>query len=693
MLNDGLHALAPVIRTDAFILGVAALLIAWAAWSGWWFRRQTREVALAFRAAAQFLGSDPDPVAFAARYEEASERLGGEPLLGAAWRGWSHTFIVPETDGRPVFATVEPAAWFDLGHAYRSAGSDLRYHAALPGLLVGAGLLFTFLGLAVGLAAASDVVAEGVDQLRRNAALRDLLGAASVKFVTSLVGLGLSICYALFRKAQLRQAERAQTKLLEALRDRLPLRLPAALQAEANALAERQFTELQRINNDFFVNLGSILEEKFGQGLEQHIGPLSEAIAALSDRLGKQNEGALETMLHDFVQKLQGETGRSMTGAAERIEALAGQMSGLESGMKDAAGNLSEAAAKISYNLADGTRGALNEVTREVASLVATLKEVAAETGRNNAAAGEAQRQAAEAAARELAEVVRRAASGLEATSATISETMGTGAADASRRLVEATEGMRDELRGVLQRFGATLEATGSTLAEGAAAGSESLRGAAAGIGEGIAAVAKSLRAAGEAAGNALARGGEEAAQGIEGAAGMLRGSAGELGERMIGLGRSATDLSEGARALGQSAREAAVPLVASADALKDAGAAAREAVRPLLSVADAIGSASSGLGAAATAMSDAQKAAGTLGTQLATTAQRFDGMDEALAATLAQLTRGLDGYQQQITTFVRDMDSGLAKSVGNLGAIVNQLQETIEERDEAPRRPSGRFA
>ena len=130
-----------------------------------------------------------------------------------------------------------------------------------------------------------------MDQLRRNAALRDLLGAASVKFVTSLVGLFLSIMYALFRKSQLRAAERAQATLLDALGERLPLRLPASLQADANALAERQYAEIQRIGTDFFVNLGATLEQKFGEGLEQHIGPLAEAIRMLTERPRQSERG------------------------------------------------------------------------------------------------------------------------------------------------------------------------------------------------------------------------------------------------------------------------------------------------------------------------------------------------------------------------------------------------------------------
>ena len=691
MLNSALHALAPIIRTDIFILGVAGLLVVWAGWSGWSLRRQTGRVRSAFADATRNLGAAADPIAFASDYEAASAALGRNPLLGGAWRGFSHTLIIPSGANRPIFATADATGWFDLGGIYRRAGSDLRYHAALPGLLVGAGLLFTFLGLAVGLSAASDVVAEGVDQLRRNAALRDLLGAASVKFVTSLVGLFLSITYALFRKSQLRVAERAQATLLDALGERLPLRLPASLQADANALAERQYAEIQRIGTDFFVNLGATLEQKFGEGLEQHIGPLAEAIRTLTERLANQNEGAMERMLEGFVQQLKGETGKSMTGTAEKISALADQLGGLEGGMKMAAQSMSDAAAMVAQNLADGTRNALGDVTEQVTGLVAELRQAAREAAQNSQAAGDAQRLAGDAAARDLADTMRRAADGLEATAATIAQTMGTGAADASRRLVEATEAMGRDLREVLLGFGATLDATGAALTQGAVAGGETLRGAAAGMSGDLAAAASGLRDAGEAAGAALRRGGSDASAGMTEAAGTLVQGASGLGDRLSALGSSATSLADGARALSQSARDAAAPLVSSAASLNEAGSAARDAARPLVAVAEAMGAAMAGLGTAASAMSAAQGQADALALRLGTAAERFDRVDATLATTLRALTHGLDGYQEQITRFIREMDGGLSRSVSQLNALVKELEGTIADSNEMPRRQAGR--
>jgi uncharacterized protein YoxC len=685
-LNEALRSLAPYIRKEYFILGVSALLLVWAFASGWSLIVKTRRVRQAFAFATRGLGGASDPSEFTGTYEAASSAIGKNALLGAGWRGFTNTLIIPTAPNRPIFATADAARWFDVGGLYRRAGCDLRYQAALPGLLVGAGLLFTFFGLAVGLAAAGDVVASG-NAAGRNQALQDLLGAASVKFITSLVGLGLSIAYALFRKFQLRTAERAQVMFLDALHDRLPLRLPAFLQAEANALAERQYAEVQRIGTDFFVNLGATLEQKFDAGLEQHIGPLAEAIRLLSDRLARQNEGAMEEMLRSFLQQLKGETDNSMDGAAKTIATLAQQLAGLEGGMKTAAQSMSEAADKVAQNLADGTRSALGGVTDQVAALVAELRAAAREAAQNNAAAGEAQRAVGEQAARELADTMRRAADGLEATATTIAQTMGTGAADASRRLVEATEAMRNDLREVLSRFGANLDATGAALTKGAEAGGETLSRVAAGMTGELAAAAQSLRAAGEAAGAELRRGGADAQAGMSDAAGKLVQGAAGLSGNLAGLGAAATGLADGARALGQSARDAAAPLVASAAGLSEAGAAARDATRPLQAVAEVMAGALSGLRNAAEAMTASQRQSDALAQRLASAAERFDKVDEKLATTLRALKEGLDGYQQQITAFFRDMDGGLSSSLNQLNSLVQDLEGTIADYNEAPRR------
>lgn len=741
MLNLALHALLPAVKNDLFILGICVALSAWTVLSATKLHGATQRIAAAFDEGVQDVCREPDPARFMGAYEACSAALAKNTLLRPAWTGFSHTLIIPITPFRPILATMDARDCFDLGRLYRRAGADLRYHAALPGLLVGAGLLVTFLGLAAGLTAASDVVAEGATQAARNTALRDLLGAASVKFITSLVGLLLSIGYALFRKWQLRTAEHAQAAFLDALDERLPLRTPAALQADANLMAERQYAEVQRIGTDFFVNLGSILETKFSQGLEQHIGPLAAAIEKLSGKLANQNEDAMQGMLSAFLERLEGAIGSSMRDTAATLQTLGERLGGLQSGMDAAAQRMGRAAEEMAAGMGKGTQEALGGITAQMASLVSQMRDMADEAGRNTRVAGEDmarqmaansaaltdavaafqrrmeegaadnvsrlagpitalleqmqrlaedQRRAGATASDELAATIGKAAAALQDTAARIAGSLDTGAADASRRLVAATESMRDDLREVLARFADTLEATGVAVKQGAIEGGEQLRIAAGGMTGDLAAAAAELRRAGEAAGSALRDGAADAQSGMSGAAAKLAQGSDSVSERLGALGTNVVGLSNGARELQEATRAAAVPLASTAASLNQAGASARDAARPLQAMAEALTAAMAGLNAATASMAAAQGQADALGARLGAAAERFDRVDASLANTLRALTEGLSGFQQQITVFIRDMDQGLARSVTNLTSVAKSLEETIEDLTEAkPARPA----
>src|SRR5262249_19293447 len=88
----------------------------------------------------------------------------------------------------------EPEVFFNSGTLLRDRWLPLC--KAGPGYLVGIGLVFTFLGIAVVTYRASVALGSNGDLQ----ALCDLLGAASLKFWTSLVGVALSIlCSGYFR--------------------------------------------------------------------------------------------------------------------------------------------------------------------------------------------------------------------------------------------------------------------------------------------------------------------------------------------------------------------------------------------------------------------------------------------------------------------------------------------------------------
>ena len=226
-LTTALRTIAPYVGKDPTIILVVVGLIVWTAWSGARLLHASRRLLQRLDHGIRLLATSSNPEDFGLNYEKVSLELERDTLLGTPWRGYRNTLIIPRVAGTPIIATVEPRTWFDLAALFRDAKADLRYHAALPGLLVGAGLLYTFLGLAAALSLAGDVVQSGDDHAR-NAALHDLLGAASAKFITSLFGLLLSIIYALFRKWRLRVVELRFDVFLTTLRHLLPLKTTAA---------------------------------------------------------------------------------------------------------------------------------------------------------------------------------------------------------------------------------------------------------------------------------------------------------------------------------------------------------------------------------------------------------------------------------------------------------------------------------
>jgi hypothetical protein len=140
-----------------FSLGlvVVGLLVVWAGSSATGLHRRTESL-ISVLVSARSAIQKPE---FLSNFEAAAEQLAALPFLGAAWSTYYDTLVInSDAPTRPVRSTLKPDRVFDLS-LVSAAGLKPRYQAAMPGMLVGAGLLFTFLGLAYALGGAGDVVA------------------------------------------------------------------------------------------------------------------------------------------------------------------------------------------------------------------------------------------------------------------------------------------------------------------------------------------------------------------------------------------------------------------------------------------------------------------------------------------------------------------------------------------------------
>ncbi len=621
------------------------LLTLWAVGSGIVLARSGRAVRRALESAAARLRGRPGEPLAADRFEALRRNLAEDPVVGPYWRVFAEAVVVPsEPHQRPVRATIAPDRLFDLG-LYRRVGTDLRYHAALPGLLVGAGLLFTFFGLAIALANAGAIVT-AADQEARSVGLKGLLDAASIKFWTSLVGLLCSIGYALFRKAETKATERALDRFCLLLEERVPLATPAFFQAEANRTLEAQRKSLDTLANDLAQSIGPALDRALDARLGEHIGPLREAIEKLAAREAEDVGRTLEAMLERFLEKLQATSGEQLAAVAGRLEEAA---KGLESlrGSLDAAGTkLAEAADSLSRNLEEGSRAAAEELARSLQDLA---QQLAATVHRTNQEAN-AGLQKLLAAVPDVLALVKRAA---EAGAASVAE----GAAKGAAQFEAAAREAASALAAAVARLGDRLDAAADRLegaAQGTRAGAEQL-----------------ARASGELGGRLGTLG-----QILQESADGLRASARVAGER----------LEQSAARAGQQMQAAAQPLGAAAQSLAASSAALQKTNERIEAVAKALQETLSRSASLVRELVTGVDQMKQVSEQLRTVGGLLTGIDQSLGEALQKLAEQYEAFAQRIVGVVRQVDINLGKAVTSLQAAISEFAETVE--DLQPPRP-----
>lgn len=155
-----------------------------------------------------------------------------------AWRLFAVT-LVPGGDG-VTRSQFPPSRYFNM-LMLENEGMRIRFFLGLPNDFVGLGLVFTFLGLVAGLYFASrSMMSEDLAVAR--VALTQLLHAATFKFLTSIVGISISLVMSAAQRLTLERLQLA----LDDIQFRIEAKLPPVLSAAAwhsTAQPERQAAE------------------------------------------------------------------------------------------------------------------------------------------------------------------------------------------------------------------------------------------------------------------------------------------------------------------------------------------------------------------------------------------------------------------------------------------------------------------
>jgi DNA anti-recombination protein RmuC len=244
-------------------------------------------------------------------------------------REFSETLVHEEDDDNtPIRNSIRPQHYLNV-HAVEAHGKSFRLLQAMPNYFVGVGLLFTFLGLVAAIYFAKDGVASS-DVKAAQESLKNLLNAATFKFLTSIAGLGSSIVLSFLYRTQIQSLQHSFDKLCQALERGMVFVTPEMIATSQLFELEKQTSELKKFNTDFAIEVGKVLEERFSQALQTNLAealkPLGDALDGMAGNFGKMNQEAISEMTKSFGEDLKGAAGQEMDALVSALDNIQGAL-------------------------------------------------------------------------------------------------------------------------------------------------------------------------------------------------------------------------------------------------------------------------------------------------------------------------------------------------------------------------------
>ncbi|MBF0416626.1 MAG: hypothetical protein HQL86_00035 [Magnetococcales bacterium] len=200
----------------------ADLLPIWAM-AAWWFTRDAwlDPLRQEIHTARQLCDETPDsPESFAPHFRRLHAGMEHLPRLGAAWQNFVVTLIDHDAPNTSILRTAHPNTHFELAALSKSNPHAERLRI-LPLHLIGAGVLFTFIGLLGALQVAATGLVPG-DAASAQQAVRAMLGLAAFKFLASISGLFTAWIVSWRTRAWHERLEKELGHLCEQLVQRFP---------------------------------------------------------------------------------------------------------------------------------------------------------------------------------------------------------------------------------------------------------------------------------------------------------------------------------------------------------------------------------------------------------------------------------------------------------------------------------------
>lgn len=232
--------------------------------------------------------------------------------LGEAWQEFEDSLIEhPREAPRVVYKTDDASLYFGEDRLLDQE-LNLRFWNSVPALLVGLGILGTFVGLVWGLRPFAEIDFTEIEKI--GDAIRTLLSGVSTAFVTSVWGMTVSLAFNLFEKRRVGRISQAITNLQRALDKLFTLTTQEAISFRQEDELAQQTAALKSFSTD----LANEIKGAMAKGRKEIISELKKAPEDFSSAMAKQLEPSLDS-LNTAVEGLRLQKEESSTDAIQRL--------------------------------------------------------------------------------------------------------------------------------------------------------------------------------------------------------------------------------------------------------------------------------------------------------------------------------------------------------------------------------------
>ena len=340
--------------TDGFISSIVLFAFA----SGIWFYLKTGRRHSLIKGLTQELLEYENPAKPSIKHE-LKEKFSQNTELAEAWQEFEDSLITREVneDREVVYKTDDSSLFFGEDRLL-DQHLNLRFWNSVPALLVGFGILGTFVGLVWGLIPFGGIDFTEITEIGN--AIKELLSGVSTAFVTSVWGMFASLLFNGLEKWRIGRVSRSISNLQRALDKLFTLTTQEAISFRQEDELAQQTAALKSFSTDLANEIKSAMAqgrqeiiqelhnapEAFSSAMAEQLSPsldsLNRAVEELRQQKEESSTDAIRRLVEEFHNSISGSTTAQLEGltqtvnsASESLTALPGQLASMMSGVQE----------------------------------------------------------------------------------------------------------------------------------------------------------------------------------------------------------------------------------------------------------------------------------------------------------------------------------------------------------------------